>query len=505
VEVSYAVSKLQKEFSGVYAVEDATFEVHDGTIHGVIGKNGAGKSVLMNMIAGAMHPSGGELIVRGKNVLHEYRHWTPRTAQQMGISLIPQEPPKLPFLTVEDYLFLGDRRFINRGFLDLKSMRREVAEIDEQLELAVRPSDPLATLPIEVQQLLAFGKAVFLEKSKVILLDEITASLSGGRRIALLRQLRGLAEGRSFTLITHHINEVMTACDKVTVMRDGVSVDTLDVAGSSHKELAGKITGEMGVVHIEGGAEHKYGREVLKLTGLGGERGFEDVDLTVHEHEVLGLAGVEGSGKDEMLEAVAGLRQAATGRIEIDGRGRHVRKPRDAARYGVAYLTKKREEYATIHNLTVLENLLLPVARRFAGPLGLLRDGALREIALKMVRQMQVKPPDPDAIINTLSGGNRQKVMIGRLRLMTPRVYLLNEPTRGVDISTKPELLRVIRHELTANSGVIMTSEAEEELVDTCDRILVFYKGRIVKETRRGDADFKASEVYRASQGVEAA
>ena len=498
--VSYSVRELHKEFSGVVAVKDATLDVHEGTIHGVIGKNGAGKSVLMSMIAGALQPSGGQLVVGGQSV-DDHRRWNPRAAQQHGISLIPQEPPKLPFLTVEDYLFLGDRRFVNRGFVKLRAMRQKVAEIDEQLELRIRPGDAMAGLPIEVQQLLAFGKAIYLEDAKVVLLDEITASLSGRRRSALLRRLRELAPGRSFTLITHHINEVMSACDRVTVMRDGVSVETLDVVGSSQEELAAKIVGDMGVVHIDPGRTHEPGDEVLRVTGLTSPPHFADVNLAVGEREVVGLAGVEGSGKDEFLEALAGLR-SATGEVAVDGKRRTVRSPREATRSGIAYLTKKREELATIHHLSVLENLLLPVAGRFSGPLGLLRNSRLREVATEMVTQMQVKPPRPDAVINTLSGGNRQKVMIGRLRLMRPRVYLLNEPTRGVDIATKPELLRVVREELAARSGVVMTSEAEEELVDTCDRILVFLRGRIVREFRRGEPGFEVGEIYRASQGV---
>lgn len=501
--VSYSVRGLQKEFSGRWAVEDATFDVAESSIHGVIGKNGAGKSVLMNMVAGILQPSGGELAIHGDDVLHEGR-WSARAAQKHGVALIPQEPPSLPWLTVEDYLFLGDRRNTRRGFLDIGAMRRKVAEIDERLGLDVQPTDPIASLPIEVQQLLAFGKAVFLEEASVVLLDEITASLSGGRRERLLRDLKELAEGRSFTLITHHINEVIAACEKVTVMRDGVSVDTLDVATSTPEALASKIVGEMGEAHIDPGEPHRVGKEVLRVEGLSSDPVFEDVTLTVHEHEVVGLAGVEGSGKDELLGALAGLRPSM-GDIVIEGHHRELNSPRAAARHGIAYLPKKREEFATIHNLSVLENLLLPVAGRFAGPGGLLNESQMREKATAVVKQMQVSPPRIDAVINTLSGGNRQKVMIGRLREMTPRIYLLNEPTRGVDISTKPELLRIVRHELTANSAVIMTSEAEEELVDTCDRILVFHHGRIVAELDRRDPRFNVGDVYRMSQGVEVA
>jgi ABC-type sugar transport system ATPase subunit len=501
--VSYSVRGLQKEFSGRWAVEDATFDVPVGSIHGVIGKNGAGKSVLMNMVAGVLQPTGGELEIHGEDVLHEGK-WSARAAQKHGVSLIPQEPPNLPWLTVEDYLFLGDRRNTRRGFLDISAMRRKVGEIDERLGLEVRPTDPMAGLPIEVQQLLAFGKAVFLEESSVILLDEITASLSGGRRERLLRDLKELSADRSFTLITHHINEVIAACQTVTVMRDGVSVDTLDVATSTPQALASKIVGEMGEAHIDPGAPHRVGKEILRLDGVGSEPIFEDVNMTVHEHEVVGLAGVEGSGKDELLGALAGLRPA-TGDIVIEGTARSLDSPRASTRYGIAYLPKKREEFATIHNLSVLENLLLPVAGRYTGRGGLLSEDKMRAKATTVVEQMQVRPPNIDAIINTLSGGNRQKVMIGRLREMTPRIYLLNEPTRGVDISTKPELLRVVRHELTANSAVIMTSEAEEELVDTCDRILVFHHGRIVADLDRRDPRFNVGDVYRMSQGVEVA
>jgi ABC-type sugar transport system ATPase subunit len=501
--VSYSVRGLQKEFSGRWAVEDASFDVAVGSIHGVIGKNGAGKSVLMNMVAGVMQPTGGALQIHGDDVLADGR-WSARAAQRHGVSLIPQEPPNLPWLTVEDYLFLGDRRNSRRGLLDIGAMRRKVAEIDERLGLDVQATAPIASLPIEVQQLLAFGKAVFLEESSVILLDEITASLSGARRERLLRDLKDLAPDHSFTLITHHINEVIAACQTVTVMRDGVSVDTLDVATSTPAVLASKIVGEMGEAHIDSGPPHRAGKEVLRIEGAASPSAFEDVTLTVCEHEVVGLAGVEGSGKDELLGALAGLRRA-TGDFVVDGRARSLDSPRAAARSGIAYLPKKREEFATIHNLSVLENLLLPVARRYTGRTGLLRQQPMRAKATAVVEQMQVRPPRIDAIINTLSGGNRQKVMIGRLREMTPRIYLLNEPTRGVDISTKPELLRIVRHELTANSAVIMTSEAEEELIDTCDRILVFHRGRIVASLDRSDPRFNVGDVYRMSQGVEVA
>jgi ABC-type sugar transport system ATPase subunit len=500
MDVSYSMEQLHKEFGGAVAVEDATMQIAKGSVHGVIGKNGAGKSVLMNMVAGVFKPTGGRLTVSGQEI--DTHRWNPRVATDLGVALIPQEPPDLPHMNVEDFLFLGDRSNTRAGLLHRGAIRRKVAEIDDRLALRVLPSDPMTALPIEVQQLLAFAKAVFLERATVVLLDEITASLSGERRTSLLAQLNELAEGRSFTLISHRIAEIMSTCHRVTVMRDGRSVQTVEVAHTTPAALADAIVGKVDV-HLHETPEQSpdHGPAVIRLRDLTSLPELEPTSFEVQQGEVLGLAGVEGSGKEELLEVLAGLRPSA-GDVSIDGRIRRLSTPRAAARHGVAYLPKKREEYATIHGLSVLENLVLPVARRLSGGLGVLRESKVRQVGLPVLEQMQVKAPSPDADIDTLSGGNRQKVMLGRLMLMRPRVYVLSEPTRGVDIATKPELLRVVRQELTRTSAVIVTSESEEELVEVCDRILVFLNGTGVREVRRGEAAFNVGEIYGTGQGV---
>lgn len=496
---SYSVQGIRKEFGGVTAVADASFSVERGTVHGVIGKNGAGKSVLMNMVAGALPPTSGELTIEGKRV--DVRRWSPRTATDRGVALIPQEPPDLPFMTVQDFLFLGDRRAVKAGIVQHKVMRRWVAEIDDRLALRVTPSDQMAALPIEVQQLLAFGKAVFLEDARVILLDEITASLSGDRRDAVLNQLRDLRQGRSFTLISHRISEIMAACDNVTVMRDGASVETVAIDDTTPEQLAAAIVGKADT-HVRVAPEARLrGESVLELHGVSSPPLLHEIDLTVHKHEVLGLAGVEGSGKDELLEVLAGLR-SAHGRIVVEGKETRLRSPRRAARAGIAFLPKKREEFATIHSMSVLDNMVLPVARMFANPLGIIKYSRLRRVGAPLVEQMQIKTPSLNTDIDNLSGGNKQKVMLGRLQLLRPKVYALNEPTRGVDIATIPELLRVVRERLTENSAVIMTSESEEELLETCDRVLVFVRGRMVRTLQRGDSEFTVGAIYRTGQGV---
>ena len=496
---SYEVVGLRKDFHGVAAVTDATFTVRTGTVHGVIGKNGAGKSVLMNMVAGVLTPTAGQLTIDGEAV--DPRRWSPRAASDHGIALIPQEPPTLPFMTVEDFLFLGDRRVTKGGLVRRRLIRRHVADIDDRLELRVAATDQMAALPIEVQQLLAFGKAVFLEKARVVLLDEITASLSGVRREALLNQLKVLSADRSFTLISHRISEIMAACDTVTVMRDGRSVETVAIADTNPSELAGFIVGDAQTT-IETSADTRAGSQtVLTARGLNTHL-LTDVDVEVAEHEVLGLAGVEGSGKDDVLEILGGVRRTRRGHVEVAGRPARLGNPRAAARSGMAFLPKKREEFATIHSMSVLDNVVLPTAGKLAGPLGLIKQSTFRAAGAPLVKAMQVKTPSLGTDIDNLSGGNRQKVMLARLQLMRPKVYLLNEPTRGVDIATIPELLRVVRERLTEHSAVVLTSESEEELVTVCDRVLIFVHGRVVREVRRGDPGFSVSEIYRTSQGV---
>jgi ABC-type sugar transport system ATPase subunit len=485
---------LGKKFGAVVAVSEADLELRSGRVHGVIGKNGAGKSVLMNMISGVMAPSFGALTI-GSTVVDNAK-WTPRNAQQFGVSLIPQEPPKFPFLTVEDYLFLGNRKAYRFGSGGQGFRTRKIAEIDEKLQLSVHRNDQMVTLPIEVQQMLAFGKAVYLENSSIILLDEITASLSSARRDALLTQIREMSDSRTFVLISHRIGEVMAACDDVTVMRDGKSVRMLEVAHTTDSELAAEIVGEAGQQPGATPLEREIGDEVLTI------RSATEELVSVRRGEVVGLAGLEGSGKDEAMETAAGLLRRGPYTAHLAGSGKKISSSRHAAKSGVAYLPKKREEFGIIPSMTVLENMVLPVAIKIVRPKGMWVTSVLRKVALPLIDRLQVNPPRIDAQITSLSGGNRQKVMIGRLELMDPVCYILSEPTRGVDIGTKPQILAAIRDRLSRKSGVLMTSEAEEELIDYCDRIVVFSEGKKMTEIRRGEDSFTLDGLYRLAQGV---
>lgn len=485
---------LGKQFGLVTAVSAADLSIQPGRVHGVIGKNGAGKSVLMNMIAGVMAPSFGQITI-GTTPIDNSR-WSPRSAHKFGVALIPQEPAKFPFLTVEDFLFLGRPERYRLRFGSKRARTKAISDIDEKLQLEVHPSDKMVMLPIEVQQMLAFGKAVYLEDAKIVLLDEITSSLSSERRVALLRQLRVMVDERSFVLISHRINEVLTACDVVTVMRDGESVRTLEIANTTAEELAGEIVGNA----IEGAADvgvlRHLGEEVVTISDSVSSL------ITLRKGELVGLAGLEGSGKNQVMDTVGGLIRRGPYKAELAGSGRRIRSSRSATKSGIAYLPKKREEYATFPSMTVLENMVLPVASKVTKVPGLWLQSRLRIAANPLMEKLRVSPPNLLAQITSLSGGNRQKVMIARLELMDPKCYVLSEPTRGVDIGTKPQILATIRDRLAKKAAVLMTSEAEEELIDYCDRIVIFSEGKVQTEIKRGDEAFTVDGLYRLAQGV---
>ncbi|MBX6323881.1 MAG: sugar ABC transporter ATP-binding protein, partial [Rhodospirillaceae bacterium] len=447
--------------------------VRQGEIHGIIGRNGAGKSVLVSMIAGVIRPTGGRIIVNGVAV--DAASYDPVRAHELGVSLVPQEPRFAKRLSVVDNLFMGRPITDAFGLLRRRAMVEVLRDLAQQLGLEVAPSEAIGRLPMEVQQLLAFGKAQFIERARVILLDEITASLSRQRKSLLLSLLRRLVErepDRSFTLISHHVAEIMEFCDRVTVMRDGRAVATLDVDCTSARELADWIVGDARVNTLPakptGHAAPSAGAPAFALRGLGRHGVFEGLDLDLRLGQVVGFAGLDGSGKDEAAEALLGLGGIDTGEVRADGRPLRIGSPGQAMAEGIVLLAKHREHQGVIPGRSVEENVLISSYRAVSSALGFVDRRQARRITVEKIAQMKIKAAGPWANMSSLSGGNKQKVLISRLSLVRPRLFILNEPTRGVDLATKPEILHAIRTELAATSAVIMLAESEDELVTVC-------------------------------------
>ena len=505
---SYALERVTRLFPGVRAVDDVSMHVRTGEIHGVIGRNGAGKSVLVSMIAGVIPPTSGRIVIGGQAITAA--NATPTRAHDLGVSLIPQEPKFARNLSVIDNVFMGRQPTGRFGLVQRRRMADRVDALLTEFSLPVDPHQRVRDLSIENQQLLAFGKALRIEKARVVLLDEITASLTRERRQMLLELLKRLARGAdpiSFTLISHHIAEVLEFCDRVTVMRDGRAVATLDTVDTTAEDLAAWIVGDAPAARAADATPPsplRKGAPVLQVEGLARAPAFSGLDLDLHQGEVVGFAGLEGSGKDAALETLFGLQPASAGTIRIDGRPVALTSPRQAMHLGVALLPKHREAQAVIQNRSVEENTLLSSYRRFLTAIGVIRGRRASAAAAEYTRALQVKAPSLQTMIDHLSGGNKQKVMVNRLAMTTPKLVLLNEPTRGVDLSVKPDLLRVVRTRMAAHAAVIMISESEDELIAICDRIFIFFKGRVVHVLRRGASDFTVGDVFREIQGVSA-
>jgi ABC-type sugar transport system ATPase subunit len=507
-----ALQGLTKRFPGVTAVDQVNLQITKGELHGIIGRNGAGKSVLAGLIAGVFQSDAGEIQIGEDSV--DGNGYSPSKAHELGVSLVPQEPAFAPQLSVTENLFMGRSPDSVLGLVKPKRMEQRAKEIIGTLSLEASPRDPMSELPIETQQLIAFGKAYFIDDARVLLLDEITASLPRDRKTNLLELLLSLLEenpDRAFVLISHHISEIEEFCDRVSVMRDGRRVATLDVEKTTESELAEYIVGDVDVTSGNLGKESADEESVestdvepplLSVSELGDGDSFNELDFELRDGEVLGFAGLDGSGKEAALAALYGLNSAREGTMEVEGEAVSPKSPREAISSGIVYLPRHRESEAVLQMQTVDLNTLISGHQRFISLLGFFDSRKGKKQTRRVCDNLRVKMTGINTAIDSLSGGNKQKVLFGRLLTAQPKIFLLNEPTRGVDISAKPILLREIRQRMAQNGAVVMASESIDEMVSVCDRIIVFFRGKAASKIKKNDDDFGVQEIYRRVQGV---
>lgn len=489
-----SIRNISKRFPGATALDGVSFEIAKGEFHAIVGENGAGKSTLMKILSGVITEFDGELDVRGTPA----RFRSTRDAEAAGIGMIHQELNLVEDLSAAGNVFLG-REIRNRlGLLDNTAMERNSAQLFAELECQVKPSQRVRSLRIGDQQLVEIAKALS-RRSEILIMDEPTSALTEAEVERLFRVVdRLLARGVTILYISHKMNEVFRRSNRITVLRDGRHVATLKREDTTPQQITHLMVGRE--IHQSGGAQRRASDDVvLEVSALSlpwpqHARGWrlQDVRFRLRRGEVLGIAGLMGAGRTELLEALFGTStEPIEGRIVLQARDVRFEHPADAIAAGVALVPEDRKRLGLFDKMSVRENLTLCTLRKAAVG-GLVSHAAETRMAVDSISKLGIKASNIEASITSLSGGNQQKCIIARWLANGPKVLLLDDPTRGVDVGAKAEIYRIIDELAQQGIGVIVTSSEMPELISICDRILVLAEGRLTETLEREQFSEKA-------------
>ena len=492
-----------KAFAGVRVLEGVDLQLFSGEVHTIMGENGAGKSTLMKLLAGVHRPDAGELLVDGFRVAID----TPAAAAARGVALIHQEPLSFPDLSVAENIFLGHRLPRGRlGQIDWRRLRREAQQLLDRLGVDLDPAAKLRGLSIADQQAVELASALSQE-ARVLLMDEPTAALTPAEVDRLFGIVRGLvAEGVAVVFVSHRLPEVFEISDKITVLRDGDFIGTRRVGETSREEIIRMMVGrELGEMYEKPAAT--LGEAVLTVDGLCRRGEFEDVSFAVRAGEIVGMAGLVGAGRTEVARAVFGATTPSKGSVRIAGDEVRARSPREAIRHGLAYVPEDRQQHGLVTPMPIAANTsMASLAGVSTG--GWLRLGRERSLAREWAERLKTRLRDVTQPARELSGGNQQKVVLGKWLNAEPKVLILDEPTRGIDVGAKAEVHRLMADLAGQGKGILMISSDLPEVLSMSDRVLVMSQGRLTGEFARGTAtqeDVMAAAVEAKGDGVEQA
>jgi inositol transport system ATP-binding protein len=478
------VSNLSKAFPGVVALDDVSLRVKHGTVHALIGENGAGKSTLMKIIAGIYTPDAGELRLHGSPVHLS----SPRQALQNGIAMIHQELNLMPFMSVAENIWIGREPVNALGLISHRELHRKTHALLERLRIDVDPHAEVRTLSIARRQMIEIAKALSHE-SELLIMDEPTSALTerdAEHLFAIIRELQ--AQGKSILYITHKMEELFEIADELSVLRDGKYIGTASPRALTRDEIIRMMVGRE-LSQIFPGAPARPGAVVVSARDLTLEPQFRNVSFDLHAGEILGIAGLVGSGRSQLAEALFGLTAANSGQLWIEGCEVKLDSPQAAMSRGIAFVTEDRKETGCFLRLSVLENLEIAVLKGAFVRCGFVRKRAATQACAAMSRLLGVKTPDLHERIENLSGGNQQKVLLGRWLLTRPKILILDEPTRGVDVGAKAEIHQLIARLVADGAAVLMISSEMPEILGMSHRIMVMHEGRVTGILEREQAD----------------
>ncbi len=468
--------RVSKSFGPTRAMDDVSLALHAGRIHALVGENGAGKSTLIKAMTGLHRPSSGEILVGGRAV--EFR--STADAQRAGVAAIYQEPMVFPDLSVAENIFISHQD--RPAWIGWRRMEEEAGRLIARLGVALDPRRLAGELTLAEQQTVEIARAIGL-KVRVLIMDEPSASLSDHE----VRRLHGIAralkaEGVAVLYISHRLEEVFALADTVTVMRDGRHVSTRPVAEVTPRLMVSEMVGRDMEGRFARAPSQDTGRPVLRVRGLGRDGAFEGVSLSVNAGEIVCLSGLVGARRTDVALALFGVAPATRGTIEIEGRAVAIRSPREAQALGIAYASEDRRKLGLALTESIAANITLPRLDSYAGPLGFLDRAREMADAARFAAEMRIKAAGLAAPVGTLSGGNQQKVMLAKWLNTAPRLLIVDEPTRGIDIGAKAEVHRILRDLAGRGVAVLAISSDLPEVLSLADRVLVMREGRLVGE-----------------------
>ena len=479
------MTDISKSFPGVHALDGCQFELRPGEVHALVGENGAGKSTLMKVLAGIYRRDAGTIQVKGREVEIN----SPRAAQDLGISIIHQELNLMGHLTVAQNVFIGrEPRGALPFMLDERSLNQKVRELFDELHIKVDPRARVSNLAVAQQQMVEIAKALSF-RSDVLIMDEPTAALTDTEIDELFRIIRHLRErGKGIVHISHRLEELKQISDRVTVMRDGRYIDTVPTAETGIQTIISMMVGRTIFEATPELPEQPDPTVVLEVKGLNRGRQVREISFLLHRGEILGIAGLVGAGRTEVMRAIFAADRPESGQILVGGKPVVVHEPSDAVRHGIAYLSEDRKRYGLALSMDVEINTVLASLGKFAGRFGWIRTAATRADALGYVKSLAIKTPGIGQRVKNLSGGNQQKVVIAKWLTADTDILIFDEPTRGIDVGAKSEIYKLLNELAREGKSIIMISSELPEILRMSHRVIVMCEGRITGELSAAEA-----------------
>lgn len=475
---------ISKAFSGNRVLENVEFEILPGEVHALMGENGAGKSTLMKILTGIYERDAGTVLVRGKEVQFK----NTKEAEHTGIAVIHQELNIIPYLSVTENMFLGKELTIGKtGIIKYKEMKTKTREYLNRLGIDIDPDVEAGTLSVGQQQMIEIARAV-AANTEVLIMDEPTAALTDREIHALFQVINSLREqGVGIVYISHRMDEIFEICDRISVLRDGQFIGTKAIPETNFDEIVKMMVGrQLGERFPERVSE--LGSTRLQVENLSSKGSFEGISFSVKQGEILGVAGLMGAGRTEIMEAIFGYRSISSGKVFIDGKETNIKSPYEAIQHGIGFITEDRKNEGLVLGLSVRENFTLTNFSSVSNK-GVISDKKEEEFVEDLIQKLHVKTASQHLSVKSLSGGNQQKIVIGKWLGIQPKILILDEPTRGVDVGAKKEIYQLMNELTKQGVAIIMVSSELPEILGMSDRVLVIHEGKVSATLSRNEAD----------------